>query len=702
MALINKIRERTGLLIGVITVGLILFLVGGDILGPNSVLLGSQANVVGEIAGEDITYEEYLAKIEEIKFNYQNQTGRVPSENELYGIREQAWQALVAERTFREEFEALGVIVSDEELIDMVQGRNISPELQQLFVDPATGQFDRNQVIQYLQQIPSMPVQQQAAWYNFERTLGPSRQRLKYENLILYSEYATEAEAKLEYAEQNNTVDITYLYINPDVAISDTLINVTDDALKSYLQKNIAKYETEDNRDFNYVSFSLAASAADSAALRSEIERLKAQLATSEEDSTFATLNTEGQLPFATYNFSNLPGVFDANVATPEEGQVYGPFINENRFAIYKVSDIYEAEVASARASHILIRTEGLDEAQKAEAKTKIEGIRAEINDGLAFATAARQYSEDGSANRGGDLGWFDENTMVEQFTESVFAAKSKGMINRVIETEYGYHLIEVTEVPTKRAIDLATIELEIIASDETRNEAFRNADYFAGNANDLASFQETAQSEGYAINQANGIISAARSFNNVLNAREVVRWLYNDATVGKVSPVFELDDRYVVAVMRSEVKGGSPSLDDVRTEVTTAYKREMKADMIIEKLKGKTTLTDMQAVFGNDANIYQNAAVSLGSNSLPSVGFAPAAIGKAFALEAGQISQPIKEEVGVVVVQVDQKTTAPEIGDYTVYKNQVEQKYTSRLPFLLNQALTDKAKVKDNRYKFF
>ena len=90
MALIKEIRQRTGLAIGVIAVGLIFFLVGGDILGPNSVILGQGRSTVGEIAGELISYEEYIQKIEETKFSFQQNTGRTPTENDLYGIREQA------------------------------------------------------------------------------------------------------------------------------------------------------------------------------------------------------------------------------------------------------------------------------------------------------------------------------------------------------------------------------------------------------------------------------------------------------------------------------------------------------------------------------------------------------------------------------------------------------------------------------------
>src|SRR5690554_6903012 len=153
MALIKKIRQRTGLAIGVIAVGLIFFVVGGDLLGPNSTILGNNRNIVGEIAGEKISYEEYMQRIEQAKLSFQQNTGRNPSENELNSIREQAWQALIVERVFSEQYAELGLTVSDAELIDMVQGKNIVPELRQQLTNPETGEFDRQQLITFLQSL---------------------------------------------------------------------------------------------------------------------------------------------------------------------------------------------------------------------------------------------------------------------------------------------------------------------------------------------------------------------------------------------------------------------------------------------------------------------------------------------------------------------------------------------------------------------
>ena len=190
MALIKQIRHRTGLMIGVIAGGLILFLLGGDLLSPNSSLLNSNQNIVGEIAGEDITLEEYSLKVEEFKAMFQQRTGRVASEPEMVSVREQAWQAMIVERVFDEEYQKLGLTVSSAELVDMVQGKNIVPELRAQLVNPQTGQFDKNQLISFLQTLETADPAQQAGWAQQERLFAQSRQRIKYDNLLSTSEYS--------------------------------------------------------------------------------------------------------------------------------------------------------------------------------------------------------------------------------------------------------------------------------------------------------------------------------------------------------------------------------------------------------------------------------------------------------------------------------------------------------------------------------
>lgn len=702
MALIKKIRQRTGLAIGVIAVGLIFFLVGGDILSPNSTLLGGAQTNVGEIAGEKVSYEEYMQKIEESKFSFQQNTGRNPTENEMYSIREQAWQALIVERMFASQYDELGLTVSDAELVDMVQGQNIIAELRQQLTNPETGEFDRQQLIGFLQSLEDATPQERAFWAQQERLFADARLRLKYDNLLTTADYATKAEGRMEHKMANTIAEVEHLFI-PYYAISDNEVSVTDNELKDYIKNNKEKFQVTDARDLEYVAFPLTPSAEDSAQVSREINRLREELKAAESDSVFAMRNSEAANPFRTYlPGEDLPASLTRNVEDVQEGEIYGPFLTErSTYVVYKITDRFES-APRMRASHILLGTEGLDDAQKDQVREQAENILKEAQEADEFGPLAQRYGQDGTAQRGGDLGWFAKDDFIEDFGEAVFASRSVGVIPRVIETEYGFHVIKVTEMAQTQAYQIATVELELVASDVTRNEAFRNADYFASSSSNHREFRANAEQEGYRVELANGLNQGARNLNNIPNAREVVRWAFNDASVNKVSDVFELDNTYLVAVLINKTEEGTASLEQVRQEVTAQLKNEKKAAIISDRLKGKTTLADMKAVFEDDASLGNTPDLKLSSTVIPGVGFAPKAIGRIFGLETNQISEPISEDIGVLVARVNSITPAGEIADYSRYQSQIVMNASQRTAYMVMMAMEDMAKVKDYRYRFF
>ena len=702
MALIKKIRERTGLAIGVIAVGLIFFLVGGDILSPNSTLLGGAQTTVGEIAGEDVSYDEYLQKIEEVKFSFQQNTGRNPTENEMYSIREQAWQALIVERMFQAQYQELGLRVSDEELVDLVQGQNIIAELRQQLTNPETGEFDRQQLIGFLQSLEDATPQERAFWAQQERLFADARLRLKYDNMLTTADYATKAEGRLEHKMANTIADVEHLFI-PYYAIPDNEVSVTDNELKDYIKNNKEKFQVSNARDLEYVSFPLLPSSEDSAVIQKEINRITQELKGTESDSVFAIRNSEGPNPFNTYKpGDNLPQTLTSNVEDPQEGEVYGPFLTErSSYVVYKITDKFQ-DTPRMRASHILLGIEGLDEAQKAQVREQAQEILKEAQESAEFAPLAQRYGQDGTAQRGGDLGYFAKDDFIDEFAQATFAAKSTGVIPRVVETEYGFHIIKVTEMPKTQAYRIAAVELELVASDVTRNEAFRNADYFAASSSNQKEFRANAQQEGYRVVQANGLTQGARNLNNIPNAREVVRWAFNDASVNKVSDVFELDNTYLVAVLTNKVEQGTASLDQVREEVTIQVRNEKKAKVIADKIKGKTTLADMKAVFEDVASLGNTPDLKLSATVLPGVGFAPKAIGRIFGMESGKISEPISEDIGVLVARLNSITPAGEVGDYSRYQGQLVMNSSQRTAYMVMMAMEDMAEVKDYRYRFF
>lgn len=86
-----------------------------------------------------------------------------------------------------------------------------------------------------------------------------------------------------------------------------------------------------------------------------------------------------------------------------------------------------------------------LNKQEKQESRDKLEALRLRIKNGEDFARMAKLYSEDGSAQDGGDLGFFDRNTMAKEFTAMAFKMKA-GEISPVFETDFGFHIVQVLE----------------------------------------------------------------------------------------------------------------------------------------------------------------------------------------------------------------------------------------------------------------
>ena len=702
MALIYKIRERSGWAIGFVAIAMGAFVVGGDVLGPNSSILGKNKTDVGEIAGETIQRERYQEQIDQIKYNYTVNYGRNPSENEMFSIRQQAWDYLIVKVAFQEQYDMIGLQVTEDEQWDMVQGNNVSFEIKQAFTDPQTGEFQRDRVVSYLKQVSQLPPAQQASWFLFEQNLKPGRLRIKYDNMLVKTTYATEVEAKNQYQEETAVAEIKYLYI-PYYSVSDSVVSVADDELKTYLKDHQAEYSVDESRDFSYVSIPMIPSAEDTTFFQEEMAELREDFKFNTEDSLFARNNSDGAEFYSRLTIDALPNMLMANYSNLSKSDVRGPYFQNGRFVLYKVSDIVEDTIGAVKASHILIKWTDESATAKTTARNKAQGILTKLRRGGDFEQLAKENSEDGSAQSGGDLGWFGPGKMVKPFEEAAFGATRKGLINKLVETQFGYHIITVTETMNKNLYFVASVEREITPSDETRNKAFRRADYFASTSKNYDEFIENAERDSLQVFNAENIGKNDRRFNDVGNARSVIQWSYNDADIGDVSEVREIEDLYIVATLTKITDEGPASLEDVKDQIEPKVKNEKKAGVIAEKLKAmEGTLDEMSDAYGADARVYTSSDLKFSTNSLPTVGFAPIAIGKAFALQSGERSEPVIEENGVLLIEVINITQAPEIADYSTYKNQIEQRTSGRVSYNAGEAIKEKANIKDLRYRFF
>jgi peptidyl-prolyl cis-trans isomerase D len=185
--------------------------------------------------------------------------------------------------------------------------------------------------------------------------------------------------------------------------------------------------------------------------------------------------------------------------------------------------------------------------------------------------------------------------------------------------------------------------------------------------------------------------------------ARQVVQWLFRDAEEGKVSDAFNLDGTYVVAVMTAEVEKGYKSLELVKEEITPAVENELKSKLIIEKLnKLNGSLAEIASAYGQEAIVQNMSDLKLGSNTMSAVGFDAKAVGISFSLESGKRSKPYAGDRGVLIVEMQNKTIAPAVADYTANKMRLEQVAQNKNTMSIGEAIKEKANIVDNRYKFY
>jgi peptidyl-prolyl cis-trans isomerase D len=707
MAIVNKIREKAGIAVGFIAVSMILFIVGGDLLSPNSKLLGSKKNIVGVIDGNEIGLEEYARKVEELTANYRVRLGRTPNDFEMDYIRQEAWNAIVTDLIMTKQYEKLGIMVTKEEIVDMLQGNNIHPQLAAEFKDEQ-GNIDKNRLKQFFANFKNLPLESQIQVRAFKDQLPTERLRQKYEKLLSYSTYVTKLEAENEYHNRYNKVDVKYLYV-PFNSIADSTIRVTDSQVKEYFDKHKSKYTNEDNRGIEYVTFSFKASANDSAAIKKELEDLMPKFKEFQDDTTFVQANSDDNTTTVrSYRMNELPKELQSvEAAKLVKGEVFGVFLSEGRYKIHKVVGTKDDTVFSARASHILFETRGKSGAEKAEQKKKATDVLERIKKNPSeFEAMAAIYGSDGTKNSGGDLNWFKEGQMVKPFNDAVMNATAKGLLPTLVETEFGYHILKVTETKTKKQIQIATVAKDIVPSAATREKAYAEAANFAKATNPDEYFNNVKATKGLLSLQALTIPPDAKYINNLSGAkvREVVRWAYNEGTaLGMISPVFELDDMYIVAMLRDKKDKGEAKLEDVKQLITAKVREEMKAQQIIDKLKGLNgTLEEIAQKYGQGATVLTHEDLNMNSLSLTGVGSANQTIGKANALTKGAKTAPYKDDNGVLILEIVNVEEAQKVADHTVYKSELEKQRENMSKYNFLKAIKKLTKTEDYIAKFY
>ncbi len=406
-----------------------------------------------------------------------------------------------------------------------------------------------------------------------------------------------------------------------------------------------------------------------------------------------------------TANAGSLPAQMDFE--TVEKGKVYGPFKSGQSYKLYKATSVADDSVYWMKASHILIKPAiANSDESKAEAKQKAQDVLKRARDGEDFAALARELSDGPTKTRGGDLGWFAEGKMVAPFNDAVIKENGTGVINKVVESDFGFHIINVTAPKTKKVVDLAVIEREIIPSQETEDRIYRKAGEFSKYKSraELADAIDKDSSD-LRLLQALNLRKEAKNVNNLSDAgaRSVVLWAYKDDTeVGDISEIKEVGNKFVIATLTDKTEDGVAPFKAVEQEVRAEVLKNKKAEFIKAKLADlKGSVEEMVVAYGNTASTNSVTNFALDGLSFKGVTTAPKTVGKIAGMSANETSQPIADETGVLVIQLEKITPAVETADLASYKKKIEGR-NSAAGYKVIQAIEEYADVKDYLYKLY
>lgn len=692
MAIIGKIREKSTLVL-IIIGGAIMAFVLSDLFSSSA---GGQQRPMNlaEVDNTVINPQEFELKVQKAYENFQKQNPETElDERTKSTIRDQVWTEMLSDILLGREMQELGVEVTTKELFDMVQGKNPHPQVKQAFANPETGQYDPSAVVNFLQNLDRDPeVKQQ--WIDFERALKRNQRITKYYTLVKKGLYYPSALAKEVNRDNKTSISFQYAYL-PYTSIPDSTVELSEGEIEDYYEANKSDYKQEQSIKLLYAFFPVEPSEMDMAKAKEWANEIYNKFQKAENDSIFVNANSDNRYDPTFYSLDNLPNYIDTSLLSKEIGIVSEPKLEGNRYYISKFKALKMAP-DSVKASHLLINTQEQEE-EVAEALTDslitlLENGEATIED------LAREFSDDqGTAELGGDLGWFTEGRMVKPFNEVAFTAEL-GEFNK-IKTQFGFHIIEVKEkTALRQKYQTATVIREVLPSNETFADVFNNANSFSINANDVTTFNEEVTAKN--IRKRTAVINEnTNSIQGLGASRDLVRWA-RDADENQVSEAYDVDDGFVVAVVESVNKKGFAPLDKVRNRVEFLARQDKKAELLKEKMNGFSSLEELAGKLAISVERAEN--VTFSSPSIENVGLEPKLVGKAISLEKDQMSVPIQGDNGVFVIKVNNKTV-PEEVNIAQSRNLVRQDWNGRIENgLLFDALKEKADLTDNRSKFY
>ena len=331
MAAIGKIRQHYGILVIIIGVALLAFVLG-DLFKSTSKRRQTDVAVVN---GDKITYQDYTNKAEQ-NLQYQKRMYGTLTNDQTFNIRQQTLDQMIREIIMDDQYKALGLGVSKDELTDNFIGEKPNQYVASNF--QKDGQFDREGLITYINDVESGAYGAEARmqWDSFVDAIEDDIMNSKYESLLKHAFYMPKKLAD-RYNDNKNLKRTAEVYLVRYNTIADSTIVVTDQDKKAYYEQYKTKYPTDATRGIDYVVFDVKPSEADRDNAKSFVEKRKDEFATVDNVANYVTNNSDGMYDEAWHKTTDFNADLEQAIANNNVGFVYGPYEDNEAFNIARI-----------------------------------------------------------------------------------------------------------------------------------------------------------------------------------------------------------------------------------------------------------------------------------------------------------------------------------------------------------------------------
>ena len=707
MAAIEKIRKRSGLLIAIIGLALLAFVLQ-DLFQSTG---RHREYNVAVIDGEKIPYKDFEDLKNKNLENMKRSYGNSLTSTQTYSVYNNTLEQMIKDHIMTKEYDAIGMNVTSEELYDQFMGEEPHQWVVQNFSD-ANGNFDRQTLESYMQQLDNAPVEYRSQWIDFENAVKENRLQTKFDNLVKASYFVPNKLAKKYYDNKNvkASADVVALRYS---TIPDSTVTVTDKDNKKFYEENKYKYETDETRAIDYVVFDIKPSAQDDEDARNIVMSMKDDFTTTDNVASFVNANSDQRYDSTWMGRTDVPAVIE-NVVFDEGNQpgfVYGPYFDNDSYNLVRIVDM-QNRADSLKASHILIAYKGAlrsedtvtsKERAQAVADSLLNVLKKNTKNTELFAELATKMSADkGSAEKGGDLDWFTDGMMVPAFNEFVMNNPVGQM--GVVETPFGFHVIKVTgKTEMQPKARLAILKHDLTFSTKTYQDMFAVANKFVTENRTLDQFNAAVEAEGMTKRTMPRLTASTYQITGIDNPRQIVRWAFEDKTkVGDVSSIFELDNMFVVAALTEIVPEGYAPLEKIAEQSKYQILNKKKGEVAVEKMKACGTDYDrMVSELGAENSTVSD--VNMESRGVGNFGVEAEIVGTIMGMKEGEVVGPIAGNTSAFVIKNVKVSEPVENVDLSSILRDKKAQFNNRV---LNNgvynALRNNAKIEDNRVLFY